>query len=359
MLTEKQVKEIREHLERAQNPLFFFDNDPDGLCSFLLLKRWIGRGKGVAVRSYPDLNSSYARKISELNSDYIFILDKPFVSKEFLESVHELNLPIVWIDHHDLSAGENIKDKVPKYVDYYNPVFNKSKSGEPVTALCYQIVSNVDKSKAKEDLWIAVVGCVSDWYVPEFYDKIKGDYPELYVPAKEAPDVLYGSDLGKIIRMLSFGLKDSTTNVMSMIRFLSEARSPEDVLQENSKNKTLHKKFEQITKKYNKFLEKAKEIGKNSDKVLFFKYGGDSSMSSDLSNELKYIFKDKIIVVAYLKPGEGKANISIRGEKVRDKIVKIIEALEGASGGGHEEAVGARIKIDDLDFFKEQIEKAF
>ena len=31
MLTEKQLKEIREHLEKAQNPVFFFDNDADGL----------------------------------------------------------------------------------------------------------------------------------------------------------------------------------------------------------------------------------------------------------------------------------------------------------------------------------------
>ena len=30
--TEKQIKEIRDHLDRAQNPVFFFDNDPDGLC---------------------------------------------------------------------------------------------------------------------------------------------------------------------------------------------------------------------------------------------------------------------------------------------------------------------------------------
>ena len=49
MLSEKQVKEIREHLEKAQNPLFFFDNDQDGLCSFLLLQRYIGRGKGIAI----------------------------------------------------------------------------------------------------------------------------------------------------------------------------------------------------------------------------------------------------------------------------------------------------------------------
>jgi single-stranded DNA-specific DHH superfamily exonuclease len=39
MLNDKQIDEIREHLEKAQNPLFFFDNDDDGLCSFLLLQR--------------------------------------------------------------------------------------------------------------------------------------------------------------------------------------------------------------------------------------------------------------------------------------------------------------------------------
>ena len=49
MLTQKQIKEIREHLDKAQNPLFFFDNDVDGLTSFLILQRYIGSGRGIAV----------------------------------------------------------------------------------------------------------------------------------------------------------------------------------------------------------------------------------------------------------------------------------------------------------------------
>jgi len=52
---EKQVAEVREHLEKAQNPVFFFDNDPDGLCSFLLLQRYIGRGRGVVIKSFPQM----------------------------------------------------------------------------------------------------------------------------------------------------------------------------------------------------------------------------------------------------------------------------------------------------------------
>jgi single-stranded DNA-specific DHH superfamily exonuclease len=62
MLTKKQVEEIKEHLERAQNPVFFFDNDPDGLCSFLILRRYCGKGRGVQVRSYPSMNKGFFRR---------------------------------------------------------------------------------------------------------------------------------------------------------------------------------------------------------------------------------------------------------------------------------------------------------
>ena len=36
MLTKKQIEEIRTFAEKAENPLFFYDDDPDGLCSFLI-----------------------------------------------------------------------------------------------------------------------------------------------------------------------------------------------------------------------------------------------------------------------------------------------------------------------------------
>jgi len=63
MITKKQILEIREHLEKAQNPIFFFDNDGDGLCSFLLLQRYIGRGKGVAMKTSDAGN--YFKKVQE------------------------------------------------------------------------------------------------------------------------------------------------------------------------------------------------------------------------------------------------------------------------------------------------------
>src|SRR4030042_1239929 len=122
MLTKKQISEIREHLEKAQNPIFFFDNDPDGLCSALILRRYLGRGKCVAIKSFPEMSEEYFRKVSELNADYIFILDKPVVSPAFFEQVKNFNIPIVWIDHH--KTDQTI---VPNFVHYYTSALTKTK----------------------------------------------------------------------------------------------------------------------------------------------------------------------------------------------------------------------------------------
>ena len=344
MLTKKQIKEIREHLEKAQNPLFFFDNDQDGLCSFLLLQKYLGRGKGVAVKTFPDLSADYFRKVQELNADYIFILDKPVVSQAFFDEAEKVNIPVVWIDHHDID-----KKTIPGFVNYYNPLFNKKKSNEPVTALCYQI------TKREADLWIAVVGCISDRYVPSFYKKFVKKYPTMAIKSKNAADVFYKSEIGKVTKILGFGLKDSISNVVSMIKFLITARGPEDVLEESPKNYTLIKKFNEVDAKYKKIIEKAVSIGEQSKKLLFFYYGGDLSISSDLSNELSYIFPDKIVCVVYKKGA--KANISMRGKKCRDLFVKAIKGFEGARGGGHEMAVGGQINTEDVENFRKKLEK--
>jgi len=344
MLTQKQISEIKEHLEKAQNPVFFFDNDPDGLCSFLLLSRWIGRGKGVAVKSFPDLNEGYFRKVNELNADYIFILDKPIVSRAFLEQIEQKNVPTVWIDHHELP------EDIPDFIDYYNPITNdKENTNEPSTYLCYKITQNI------EDIWIALIGCISDKFVPEFYPDFKIKYPDLAVNSANAFDIFYKSQIGRIARIFSFALKDRTTNVVNMIKFLLKVKSPYEVLEENPKTYSMHHRFKQINIRYQKLLRKARMNEKDFEKILFFQYGGDLSISSDLANQLNYEFPEKIVVVVYVTGV--KANVSVRGKNVRKIILKAIEGLEDATGGGHEDAVGAKIRVDDLEIFKRNLER--
>jgi len=342
MLTEKQVNEIREHLNNAQNPLFLFDNDQDGLCSFLLLQRYIGRGKGFPIKVSPELTKDYFRKVNELNSDYIFILDQPEVSKDFFEEVEKINIPVVWIDHHDTDLT-----RIPSYVSYYNPLFNKEKTMEPVTALCYQV------SNKKEDSWIGIAGCIADNFFPGFYKDFKKDYPELAIETKEPFKIFYSSGIGKISRIFGFAMKDRVSNAILFFKFLMKVKSPYEVLNESKNNKIFHSRFSEIEEKFNRIIEKAKK--EVSGKLLFFKYAGDTSMSADIANKLKFLFPDKIVIVLYTKGY--KANVSARGKNIRKIILEAIKGLEGATGGGHEEAAGAQVRIKDLKEFEDNLRK--
>ena len=338
-LTKTQIKEIREHLSNAQNPLFLFDNDQDGLCSFLILQRFIGRGKGFPVKQTP-MSEDYFRRVNELNPDYVFILDVPEVKQSFWEKINQINLPVVWIDHHE----KNLND-IPKFVKHYNPLFNKKKINLPTTFLCYQV------SGKKEDLWVSIVGNVSDKNVPKYWEEFKKDFPELAIESDDAQEIFYNSEIGKVAQMLGYGLKDKTTNVISMLKFLMKVKSPHDVLEESKDNQQIHKRFNEIKKKYLKLIEKAREEYNGSD-VVFFKYGGDTSMSAEISNGLKFVFPERYILVAYVK--EGRVNLSARGKNVKKFFVKCLEDFENARGGGHNDAVGGQILSEDLEKFREK-----
>ena len=164
------------------------------------------------------------------------------------------------------------------------------------------------------------------------------------------------SQIGKIMDKFSFGLKDRTTNVIIMLKYLMKARGPYDVLEETKGNKILHARYNEINEKYQKILKKAIEEEKESESLLAFKFGGDTSMAADIADELKYLFpKKKIIIVGYTN-GE-KINISIRGEKIRDVILKVLKDMKDSNGGGHQNAVGARINKEDWKRLVENVGK--
>jgi len=348
MLTKEQIKEIREHLEKAQNPIFYYDNDADGLCSFILLRRFIGRGYGVAVRSYPELDGSYASKAQQLKADYVFVLDKPVIAKEFFSEIDKMQLPLVWIDHH---ANPEVRKSFSGFenVYLYNPCMNKEKekSSEPTSYLCYKI------SDRKEDIWLALMGCIADHYLPDFAPEFGKKYPELWGEAVHPFDVYYKTEIGRMALALNFGLKDSVSNIVKLQNFLVSSKGPEEVASEIESGKAFSKKYREIKKKYDLLLSEAKKEA--GEKLLFFRYSGDLSISADLANELSYLFRGKYIAVAYTKGAI--TNISMRGKNVKAILEKVLKNLENATGGGHEDAVGSRIRTEDLEKFKELFEK--
>ena len=110
------LKEIKNYLDDCENPLFFFDDDSDGLSSFLLLYKYTESGRGIAI-TRPTVDESYSKKVDEYKPDVIFILDKHKIEQDFVDKI---NVPIIWIDHHPVVEIKGVR--------YFNPIIYNQKN---------------------------------------------------------------------------------------------------------------------------------------------------------------------------------------------------------------------------------------
>ncbi len=339
MLNANQLTQIRDQLETSQNPLFFYDNDVDGLCSFLILRRSLDRGRGVTIKSFPDLGEQYIQKVEELNPDLIIVLDKAEVSEKFVSHAKINNIPILWIDHHE--------SKTRKEIIQQTSYFTTFPSAEPTSYIAQKIFNR------QQDIWLSIIGCIGDVYLPDFAEKFSKQNPDLLPLNINAFTALQTTTIGKIARKLNFGLMDTTTNILGLIKYLFNCNSPYDLLEENASTKQFHKRSNQLEEFFQKQIEKAETHFNKNSKVLFFTYSGNTSMSSEISNNLAFRHPDSLIIVAFLRPE--KANISVRGKNALEITRAATKDILGATGGGHCEATGAMVPISDFEKFKENI----
>jgi len=341
-IIDSDIEKIRKELETSFKPLFFFDDDPDGLSSFLLFYRFAKEGKGVVVKATPELTTMFSNKVVEYEPDKVFILDKPDVNQDFIDEIH---IKAVWIDHHEPKLRQNIS--------YFNPRIENDKDNRPTSYWCYQVV--------KQDLWIAMVGIVGDWYLPEFAKEFSEKYPDLLPPEIKRPEeALYKSELGRLVRIFSFILKGKTNDAMACIKILTRITSPYEILrQETPAGKFIYKKYLSVGKEYEALYASAHKLGKKSNPFLVYNYADNKmSFTGDLSNELLFNFPEKIIIVCREKNGEMKCSLRSAGVKLEPLVKKALEGVEGY-GGGHEMACGACVKNDNWPKFLEQLRQAY
>jgi single-stranded DNA-specific DHH superfamily exonuclease len=338
MLTEKQYAQIKEELDNCQNPLYFFDDDPDGLCAFLLLYRHKKEGHGFVVKTHPKLDIRSAPKIEQFDADKVFILDVALVDQDFIDAS---KVPVIWIDHHGPNERDNVK--------YFNPRMTKKDINIPTTYMCYKV--------SKKDLWIAMLGCIADYYMPDFADEFKKQYPDLMNNEKEPEEIYFNTKLGKLIKTFAFCLKGKTSDVLKNIKVLTRIESPYEILnQDTAQGKFIVKNTKKTEKIYNELLENGVKCA-TKDKLLVYIYPDDKmSLTGEVSNELLYKFPDKIIIVGRKKNGEVKMSLRSKKINLQPILEKALSGLEGY-GGGHEYACGANVKEIDFNEFVDRIRK--
>jgi len=339
MLTEKQYNQIKEELDNCKNPLFFFDDDPDGLSAFLLLYRYKKEGHGLIVKTHPSLDKRSIPRLEEYKPDKVFVLDVANLSQEFVDECPE---PVVWIDHHGPHELQDVK--------YFNPRVSNKEDNIPTTCLCYNAV--------KQDLWIATIGCIADYYLPDFIDEFKKEYPGIIGDEKKVEDIYFKSNLYTLIKVFSFCLKGYTSDVMKSVKVLTRIKTPFEILnQETSQGKFIFKRYEKIKKLYDNILEEALKTHDNG-KIFHFTYTDDKmSFTGDLSNELSYRFPNKLIIISRKKDDDFRMSLRSKDVQIPPILEKALIGLEGY-GGGHEYACGANVNEKDFEEFIKRIKES-
>ena len=72
MIPEEKIQELREAFVQSARPLIFFDDDADGISSFLQFYKLNPDTKGVIYKTAGPLDGSFKKKVEEYQPDRIF-----------------------------------------------------------------------------------------------------------------------------------------------------------------------------------------------------------------------------------------------------------------------------------------------
>ncbi len=338
MIPEEKIKEIRTALTESARPLIFFDDDADGLCSFLQFYKSNIEAKGVIYKVAGPIDVQFLKKVEEFHPDNIFILDVPNVTQEFLNKAHN----VYWLDHHSPANRKN--------VCYYNPMIASDKNdNRPTSYWAYKIT--------EKNIWLAMAGCIGDWFIPEdLREEFTKKYPELLPEKIKKPeDALFSTEIGKLARLFSLVLKGTTKDAMTCVKILTRIDDPYEILnQTTSQGKFIFKKYEKIDKIYQDIK---KSMVASDDNLILYTYpDSQMALTSELSNEVLYENPGKFIIIAREKSGDVKCSLRSSKYKVLPILQKALKDVNGY-GGGHMHACGANVKKDDFDRFVENIKK--
>lgn len=336
-LKENEINKIREELSTCKRPIFIFDDDADGLCSFLLLYKHIKEGKGVVVKAHPTVDAKFVRKVEEYEADKVFILDIAILKQEFVDN---LNVPVIWIDHHGPNEVDNAL--------VFNPRKHKKDIVYPTSNICFDVV--------KENIWIAMIGCIGDWHIPDFIEDFCLKYPDLIDKNIDHPGkAMFETKIGELVKIFNFILKGTIKDAMQCIKVLTRIESPYEILnQETKQGKFIYQKYDKINKAYE---DLKKDIKVDNDNFLIYTYPESKmSFTGEIANELLYKHPEKIIIVAREKSGEMRMSLRTRDVILPPILDKALLGLEGY-GGGHEHACGACVKKEDFKEFVNRLRK--
>lgn len=324
-------KTFIDRIDTSKKNLLIFHRDGDGYCSgAIFLSAMEKLGKRECFDTSPSINSEVESTFKDgaaSGYDKIVILDVdvPYLKSDFEKFKGE----ILIIDHHTIREdfGEN--------VIYINPRLDDEKLYQPVSYVVYKMLSSFISMKDVE--WVSVLGTVSDFAFEDCKDLLSN---HLDITKK---DEIPSTHEWKVSKMLYSAI---ILDVPGIIDVLLKHNSLNE-LENDDVIKSAFKKFEEEQARVEEdFWNNAEKFDNVIISRIVPRY---KRVASSISTKVSLENKDKIILV--LEKVDDMYKISARYQNGGVHLGKLMEKC-CISGGGHMNAAGGIIQIEDYESFK-------
>ena len=327
---------IREAIRSSSEPMVFFDDDADGIASFLLFDSALGKTLYAPMKKRPNQGETYANLAAQLGADLKIVLDVAVLDDIFLTTPPRT----VWIDHHE--------PQDPRSALYLNPLLEGE--SRPTAILVHELIGG--------PLWIAAVGSIGDYYIPPFIEELRETHPTLVPPFERIEDLVFSSPLGELALIFETCVKGTVREARRKLDVLRRIKEPEELLEgTTTEGMIIRRAYERDREEYRRFLAEALEQAESSDKLFVYRYAHSGhTFTAQLSNELAYTLPEHVIIVAAEYAGAYRLSIRSHTRELPELLARALNGIEG-SGGGHPHACGAHVKSEDFERFVENLKR--
>lgn len=374
---DKAVVRIKEALAKQQRIVVYGDYDVDGItsCAILVkLLKSLGGNVHYYIPSRLDegygLNKEAIEEIHSKKTDLIITVDNGISSNEEVKYASSLGLDVIITDHHEpqLEIPQAIAVINPKQRDCSYPF--KELAGVGVALKLAHALMDTYACPQKlyqEFLELAAIGTVADMVILLDENRI--------IVKNGLENLAFTDNKGLLAMMALLNLKDTPVEP-SKISYLLAPRinaagriadpkiAVELLLSENEDHAfELANKLEKINQERQalevKVLEEAKEIIEQkidldtNSIIVVSSPNWHPGVIGTVASKLVEIYCRPCIMIAEQK-GEGRGSgRSVSGFNLFKAIGDLSNLL--IKYGGHEQAVGLKIKVENIDLFREKI----
>jgi len=350
----QRVISFLKKLTHKDEPLIIFHNDTDGICSCVLMNKFLQkriRKKADIISQPMPPQKNLMSKIKMCLPTKIMFLDLAIDQKRRFVKRLENFCDILIIDHHPVTNDMNSERTV-----HFNPRLKNKDIYQSASYLVYKICSRFPEFEKKKLLWVAAVGAIGDYDLSGSSDLIKEakkEYPEII--KKTDDKSLRESLFGQIAEIIT-AAKACNIPPEEIAKIIYESKSCEEVLN----NQTLINAYKQVQAEIEKLIIDAKSKFDPNKKIFFYEIKSKFSLRAVVATRLSEMWPDKIVIV--WQKVRNKIRVAGRNQSRKFDVGNLLKSAltpgMKASFGGHPAASGGIIDEKDWDEFRERLIRA-